>query len=95
MIRACVRRSPIKTTQIHANQSDVVTKYKAAADVCNKALAAVVDACKPGARVVDLCELGDATVAKCVLSLFVYLLLLCEGYCCWQGLYLQHTCRHL
>ena len=40
-------------------QSDVVTKYKAAAEITNGALAAVIAALKPGAKKVDLCALGD------------------------------------
>eukprot|EP00242_Pyramimonas_sp_CCMP2087_P005987 CAMPEP_0198224746 /NCGR_PEP_ID=MMETSP1445-20131203/98154_1 /TAXON_ID=36898 /ORGANISM="Pyramimonas sp., Strain CCMP2087" /LENGTH=394 /DNA_ID=CAMNT_0043904013 /DNA_START=72 /DNA_END=1256 /DNA_ORIENTATION=- len=38
---------------------DVVTKYKAAAEITNKAIAAVVAALKAGSKVVDLCTLGD------------------------------------
>jgi len=38
---------------------DVVTKYKAAAEITNKALAAVVAAIKVGSKAVDLCVLGD------------------------------------
>lgn len=44
--------------------SDVVTKYKAAAEISNKAIAAVLAACVEGAKVVDLCRLGDDTITK-------------------------------
>ncbi|KAG2484685.1 hypothetical protein HYH03_016514 [Edaphochlamys debaryana] len=43
---------------------EVVTKYKAAADICNRALQAVIDACKDGAKVVDLCRAGDNFINK-------------------------------
>ncbi|KAG2427300.1 hypothetical protein HXX76_012496 [Chlamydomonas incerta] len=43
---------------------EVVTKYKAAADICNRALLAVIDAAKDGAKVVDLCRLGDQFINK-------------------------------
>lgn len=46
------------------SSSDVVTKYKSAAEITNKALKAVVDACKPGAKVVDLCDLGDKLIEE-------------------------------
>lgn len=42
----------------------VVTKYKAAAEICNKAIAAVVEAAKDGAKVVDLCRIGDDVINK-------------------------------
>ncbi|KAJ2686313.1 hypothetical protein H4R19_006721, partial [Coemansia spiralis] len=44
-----------------ANQ-DVVTKYKAAAEVTNGAIQKVLAACKEGAKIIDLCKLGDAAV---------------------------------
>ncbi|KAJ2763253.1 hypothetical protein IWQ56_004875, partial [Coemansia nantahalensis] len=44
-----------------ANQ-DVVTKYKAAAEVTNGALQKVIAACKEGAKIIDLCKLGDAAI---------------------------------
>ncbi|KAG2432330.1 hypothetical protein HYH02_013050 [Chlamydomonas schloesseri] len=43
---------------------EVVTKYKAAADICNRALLAVIEAAKDGAKVVDLCRLGDQFINK-------------------------------
>ncbi|KAJ2781546.1 hypothetical protein H4R18_002822 [Coemansia javaensis] len=42
--------------------SDVVTKYKAAADVTNGAIGKVIAACKEGAKIIDLCKLGDAAI---------------------------------
>jgi hypothetical protein len=50
---------------INTHQSDVVAKYKAAAEIANKALAAVAEACKAGAKVVELCRLGDDLITKC------------------------------
>lgn len=50
--------------ELDLSNSDVVTKYKKAAEIVNSALNAVVDACKPGARVVDLCDLGDNAITE-------------------------------
>ncbi|KAJ1734149.1 hypothetical protein LPJ61_001224 [Coemansia biformis] len=41
---------------------DVVTKYKAAAEVTNGAIRKVLAACKEGAKIIDLCKLGDAAI---------------------------------
>jgi curved DNA binding protein len=58
--------------QVELDLSDdkVVTKYKAAAEICNKAIAAVVEACKDGAKIVDLCKLGDDTINKECANIF-------------------------
>eukprot|EP00878_Enallax_costatus_P000747 GHUV01000864.1.p1 GENE.GHUV01000864.1~~GHUV01000864.1.p1 ORF type:complete len:391 (+),score=130.92 GHUV01000864.1:106-1278(+) len=52
--------------QVELDLSDdkVVTKYKAAAEICNKAIAAVIEACKDGATVVELCKTGDDVINK-------------------------------
>ncbi|KAJ2081608.1 hypothetical protein H4R24_002229 [Coemansia sp. RSA 988] len=42
--------------------SNVVSKYKAAAEVSNSAIHKVLSACKEGAKVIDLCKLGDAAI---------------------------------
>ncbi|KAJ1931793.1 hypothetical protein FBU59_006594, partial [Linderina macrospora] len=42
--------------------NDVVTKYKAAADVTNAAIRKVLAACNEGAKIIDLCKLGDAAI---------------------------------
>jgi curved DNA binding protein len=46
------------------SKSDVVTKYKAAAEITNGALAAVIAALKPGAKIVDICTLGDKHIEE-------------------------------
>ncbi|PNH04869.1 Proliferation-associated protein A [Tetrabaena socialis] len=43
---------------------EVVTKYKAAADIVNRALQTVIDGCKDGAKVLDLCRAGDTFINK-------------------------------
>ncbi|KAJ2161353.1 hypothetical protein GGF46_001531 [Coemansia sp. RSA 552] len=53
--------TPAKVDTTLAN-SDVVSKYKAAAEVTNSALGKVFAACKEGAKVLDLCKLGDAAI---------------------------------
>ncbi|KAI8324070.1 proliferation-associated protein 2G4 [Martensiomyces pterosporus] len=42
--------------------SDVVAKYKAAAEVTNLALRKVLAASNEGAKIIDLCKLGDAAI---------------------------------
>ncbi|KAJ1955958.1 hypothetical protein GGI12_005438 [Dipsacomyces acuminosporus] len=42
--------------------SDVVAKYKAAAEVANAALRKVLAASNEGAKIIDLCKLGDAAI---------------------------------
>ncbi|GAX74700.1 hypothetical protein CEUSTIGMA_g2148.t1 [Chlamydomonas eustigma] len=49
-------------TELDLSNSDVVTKYKAAAEIANKALAAVISECKDGAKIVDLCVCGDNVI---------------------------------
>eukprot|EP00475_Leptophrys_vorax_P036434 TRINITY_DN61570_c0_g1_i1.p1 TRINITY_DN61570_c0_g1~~TRINITY_DN61570_c0_g1_i1.p1 ORF type:complete len:391 (+),score=70.38 TRINITY_DN61570_c0_g1_i1:284-1456(+) len=56
--------------ELDLSSSDVVTKYKAAAEITNKALATVAAAAKAGAKVLDLCELGDKTIADLSASVF-------------------------
>jgi len=55
--------------ELDLSDSDVVTKYKAAADITNATLAAVAQMCKAGAKVADICAAGDAMIeaeaAKC------------------------------
>lgn len=43
---------------------DVVTKYKAAADIANRALAEVVKQVQPERRIVELCKVGDEFIEK-------------------------------
>uniref|UniRef100_A0A383VYP8 Peptidase M24 domain-containing protein n=2 Tax=Tetradesmus obliquus TaxID=3088 RepID=A0A383VYP8_TETOB len=50
--------------ELDLSDDKVVTKYKAAAEICNKAIAAVIEACKDGAKVVDLCKIGDDVINK-------------------------------
>jgi curved DNA binding protein len=50
--------------ELDLSDDKVVTKYKAAAEICNKAIAAVIEACKDGAKVVDLCKVGDDVITK-------------------------------
>lgn len=50
--------------QLDLSNSDVVTKYKAAAEIANKAIAVVCAAAKPGVKVVDLCKAGDDAIAE-------------------------------
>eukprot|EP01025_Chloroclados_australasicus_P046319 TRINITY_DN5111_c0_g1_i2.p1 TRINITY_DN5111_c0_g1~~TRINITY_DN5111_c0_g1_i2.p1 ORF type:complete len:378 (+),score=53.89 TRINITY_DN5111_c0_g1_i2:77-1210(+) len=45
--------------ELDLSNSNVVTKYKTAAEICNKVMAAVKDACKVGAKIVDIANLGD------------------------------------
>jgi curved DNA binding protein len=56
--------------ELDLSNSDVVTKYKAAADIANDALKAVVAAAKPGARIVELCEKGDAAITAAIGKVF-------------------------
>ncbi|KAK9856788.1 hypothetical protein WJX84_003810 [Apatococcus fuscideae] len=52
------------------SSSDVVTKYKAAADIANGALDKIVRAVKPGAKLGELCSLGDKSVLDAVGTMF-------------------------
>lgn len=56
--------------ELDLSNSDVVTKYKAAAEICNKAIAAVIAECKDGAKVLDICNIGDALINKEVANIF-------------------------
>ncbi|VFQ76606.1 unnamed protein product [Cuscuta campestris] len=50
--------------ELDLTSSEVVTKYKSAAEIVNKALQLVLLDCKPKARIVDLCEKGDAFIRE-------------------------------
>uniref|UniRef100_A0A061QWB6 Proliferation-associated protein 2g4-like n=1 Tax=Tetraselmis sp. GSL018 TaxID=582737 RepID=A0A061QWB6_9CHLO len=50
--------------ELDLSNSDVVTKYKAAAEVVNKSLALVIAECKPGSKLVDIADLGDSSIDK-------------------------------
>eukprot|EP00884_Botryococcus_braunii_P010979 jgi/Botrbrau1/19883/Bobra.0059s0004.1 len=52
------------------SNSDVVTKYKAAAEITNSALKTVIDAAKPGAKLVDICRAGDKIIEDAVAKVF-------------------------
>jgi curved DNA binding protein len=56
--------------ELDLSNSDVVTKYKAAADIANNAIAAVVAAAKPGAKIVELCSKGDAAITEAIAKVF-------------------------
>eukprot|EP01026_Neomeris_dumetosa_P016981 TRINITY_DN1647_c0_g1_i3.p1 TRINITY_DN1647_c0_g1~~TRINITY_DN1647_c0_g1_i3.p1 ORF type:complete len:380 (-),score=62.29 TRINITY_DN1647_c0_g1_i3:286-1425(-) len=56
--------------ELDLSNSDVVTKYKAAAEICNKAIADVMAACKAGARIYELCVLGDTKIQEQVSVIF-------------------------
>ncbi|XP_020583209.1 ERBB-3 BINDING PROTEIN 1 [Phalaenopsis equestris] len=50
--------------ELDLSSSDVVTKYKSAAEIVNRALQLVVSKCKPKAKIVDICEKGDAFIRE-------------------------------
>ncbi|KAH1123406.1 hypothetical protein J1N35_006566 [Gossypium stocksii] len=50
--------------ELDLTSSEVVTKYKGAAEIVNKALQLVVKECKPKAKIVDICEKGDAFIRE-------------------------------
>eukprot|EP00245_Coleochaete_scutata_P016639 TRINITY_DN7851_c0_g1_i1.p1 TRINITY_DN7851_c0_g1~~TRINITY_DN7851_c0_g1_i1.p1 ORF type:complete len:397 (-),score=113.52 TRINITY_DN7851_c0_g1_i1:790-1980(-) len=50
--------------ELDLSSSDVVTKYKLAAEIANKALSQVISSCKPGAKLVELCEQGDTFIQE-------------------------------
>ncbi|KAG0466522.1 hypothetical protein HPP92_017498 [Vanilla planifolia] len=50
--------------ELDLTSSDVVTKYKAAAEIVNKALQLVISLCKPKAKIVDICEKGDTFIRE-------------------------------
>lgn len=50
--------------ELDLTSSEVVTKYKSAAEIVNKALQLVVSECKPKAKIVEICEKGDAYIRE-------------------------------
>ncbi|XP_068669097.1 ERBB-3 BINDING PROTEIN 1-like [Aristolochia californica] len=50
--------------ELDLTSSDVVNKYKSAAEIVNKALQLVLSECKPKAKIVDVCEKGDAFIRE-------------------------------
>ncbi|KAJ1767358.1 hypothetical protein GGH19_001465 [Coemansia sp. RSA 1807] len=56
------KTSSTKTPVATIADSNVVSKYKAAAEVVNGAIRKVLSASKEGAKVIDLCKLGDAAI---------------------------------
>ncbi|GMH35467.1 hypothetical protein BSKO_03335 [Bryopsis sp. KO-2023] len=62
--------SEVDEQEVNLSNPDVVTKHKAAAEICNKAVAAVIEDCKDGAKIVDLCVKGDAIVTEQMSKIF-------------------------
>jgi len=56
--------------ELNISNSDVVTKYKAAADITNKTLEYVLSECKPGCLVVEVCESADALLESEIEKVF-------------------------
>ena len=56
--------------ELDLSDSDVVTKYKAAADITNKTMAYVLASVKPGTLVVELCESADALLESEIEKVF-------------------------
>ncbi|XP_047341525.1 ERBB-3 BINDING PROTEIN 1 [Impatiens glandulifera] len=50
--------------ELDLSSSEVVTKYKSAAEITNKALQLVLSECKPKAKIVEICEKGDAFIRE-------------------------------
>lgn len=50
--------------ELDLTSTDVVTKYKLAAEIANKALQVVINECRQGVKVVDLCEKGDTIIRE-------------------------------
>lgn len=50
--------------ELDLSSPEVVTKYKAAAEILNKALNLVISECKPKAKIVDICEKGDSFIRE-------------------------------
>lgn len=48
--------------ELDLSNSDVVTKYKAAAEIVNKTLALIIPMCKPGTKLVDIADKGDKSI---------------------------------
>ncbi|CAD7695631.1 unnamed protein product [Ostreobium quekettii] len=62
--------SDAEEPELDLSNSDVVTKYKAAADICNRALAAVVAECVDGRSIVELCNRGNTMMDELVSKVF-------------------------
>eukprot|EP01118_Nematostelium_gracile_P005252 TRINITY_DN1647_c0_g1_i1.p1 TRINITY_DN1647_c0_g1~~TRINITY_DN1647_c0_g1_i1.p1 ORF type:complete len:395 (-),score=156.15 TRINITY_DN1647_c0_g1_i1:57-1241(-) len=52
------------------SNSDVITKYKTAADIANKVLERVIKECVPDKKIVDVCILGDKMIDELVGSVY-------------------------
>ncbi|KAJ6362850.1 hypothetical protein OIU78_003110, partial [Salix suchowensis] len=50
--------------ELDLTSSEVVTKYKSAAEIVNRALQLVISECKPKAKIVDICEKGDSFIRE-------------------------------
>ncbi|XP_039013259.1 ERBB-3 BINDING PROTEIN 1-like [Hibiscus syriacus] len=50
--------------ELDLTSSEVVTKYKGAAEIVNKALQLVLKECKPRAKILDICEKGDSFIRE-------------------------------
>ncbi|KAK9813970.1 hypothetical protein WJX73_007488 [Symbiochloris irregularis] len=56
--------------ELDLSNTDVVTKYKAAADLTNGALAHVVKLCTAGTKVVEICEKGDQFITEAAVKVY-------------------------
>ncbi|KAK9830632.1 hypothetical protein WJX81_007059 [Elliptochloris bilobata] len=56
--------------ELDLSNSDVVTKYKAAADITNSVLAELLRKCTAGAKIVDVCSAGDEAIEQATLKVF-------------------------
>lgn len=56
--------------ELDLSNSDVLTKYKTAAEIVNNALATVVKEAVAGAKIVELCSRGDAIITEAVAKVF-------------------------
>ncbi|KAG0221714.1 curved DNA-binding protein [Mortierella sp. GBAus27b] len=59
-----------ETEDITVANTDVLTKYKAAADITNRVLAQTVAACVDGASILDLCVNGDKAIEEAVKTVY-------------------------
>lgn len=59
-----------KETVTDLSNSDVVTKYKAAADIVNKTLAGVILQCVEGKTPYEICDFGDTVIVHQCASVF-------------------------
>jgi curved DNA binding protein len=50
--------------ELDLTSSEVVTKYKSAAEIVNKALQLAISQCKPKAKIVDICEKSDSYIVE-------------------------------